>query len=156
MPSPYSTDAIHESAESNPWSKAAGWGLLTSGIGAGLKGAFGRDKPDFTNPADAAKPYLDRIPETMNPYFQPAIDRGNRSGDTLERQYGEMTNDPSALLSRLGSGYKESPGYQFKLHQALAAANNASAAGGMLGSNQHQFQNEEIGEGLASKIMRAG
>jgi len=47
-------------------------------------------------------------------------------------------NDPDGLYSKLGQGYKESPGYQFKLKQAMMAGDNAAAAGGMAGTPQHQ------------------
>ncbi len=131
---------------SNPWQKGA------AGIagGAALMPFF-QDKPDYNNPANAAMPYLDQIPEAMRQYYQPSIDRGNRAGNQLEGQYGETTGNPGDLYSRLGAGYKESPGYQFKLHQALAAGDNAAAAGGMAGSNQHQFLNQQTATGLASQ-----
>ena len=106
--------------------------------------------PDFKNPADAARPYFDQVPSTLKPYYEPYIQQGQRAGGNLENQYNEMTNNPSDFLSKISQGYKQSPGYEFKLNQALQAGNNAAAAGGMLGSPAHQQQNEEIGEGLAN------
>lgn len=134
------------------WDGMNNWQKGAAGIAGGAAIApFFSDKPNFNNPASAAMPYLDKIPEAMRPYYQPYIDRGNRAGNQLEGQYGEMTGNPGGLYDRLGAGYKESPGYQFKLHQALMAGDNAAAAGGMAGSNQHQFQNQETAEGLASQ-----
>ena len=131
----------------NPWITAGAIGLG----GAGLLKSFNNDKPQFNNPAEAAKPFLDQIPGTLSPYFKPYIDQGNAVNPILKNQYNSMTANPGNFLTTLSQGYKESPGYQFKLHQALSAANNAAAAGGMLGSAAHQFENEQIGEGLASQ-----
>ena len=129
-------------------------GVASTGLAGASIAPFLMDKPDFKNPASAGMPYLDKIPGEMKPYYQPYMDRGNRAGNQLEGQYGEMTNDPGGLYSRLGQGYTQSPGYQFKLHQALMAGDNAAAAGGMAGSNQHQFQNQGTAEGLASQDFR--
>ena len=132
----------------NNWEVAAGTGLA-GGVANSL---FGR--PKFKNPADAAMPYLNKVPDTIKPYYQPFIDRGGRAGANLENQYGRMTNNPGQLYNDLGQGYKESPGYQFKLHQALMAGNNAAAAGGMAGSNQHQQLSEQTANDIASQDFR--
>lgn len=76
------------------------------------------------NPADSAMKYLDQIP-------------------------GQYTN-PS-MYNQIESQYKESPGYQFKLRNAMTAGDNAAGAGGMLGSGQHQFLNAETANGIASQ-----
>lgn len=78
--------------------------------------------------------------------YQGIIDQANPLG-----QYQVMVNDPGALMSRLGSGYQQSPGYQYNVDQATRASNNAAAAGGFIGSPQHQLQMaKEIG-GLANQ-----
>ncbi|HEX2549284.1 MAG TPA: hypothetical protein VHM20_05605 [Gammaproteobacteria bacterium] len=120
--------------------------------GAALLNYFGNNKtPDFNNPASASMPFLQQIPETLRPYFQPYINKGNEVDPVLKNQFNSMTTNPGNFLSSVSQGYEQSPGYQFKLNQALKAANNAAAAGGMLGSGQHQFQNEQIAEGLANQ-----
>jgi hypothetical protein len=103
------------------------------------------------NPADAGMDYLKQIPGSTQPYYQPYIDQGQAAGKQLGEQYGQMTGDPGAFLSKIGAGYKESPGYQFKLKQGLGAAQNASAAGGMLGTPQDQQQAQQIGNNIASQ-----
>lgn len=125
---------------------------MGAGIGSGV-GALASMflQPKFNNPADAAQSYLDKIPSTMNPYFQPYIDQGQRAGNQLESQYDQMTSNPSDFFSKMSQGYKQSPGYQWNLNQALQAGNNAAAAGGMLGTPQHVQQNEETATNLASK-----
>lgn len=103
------------------------------------------------NPADAANSYLDQIPGQMNPYFQPYIDQGRQSGDRLNTQYDQMTQNPGEFFNQISSGYKQSPGYQYKLQQALSAGQNASAAGGQLGTPQDQQQQMGLANDIASK-----
>lgn len=127
------------------WASKAAAGFGSAGV---LAPFF---QPDFQNPADAAMPYLDQLPDAIKPYYQSYIDRGNNASDTLSREYGEQINDPGGLSARLGAGYKESPGYQFKLHQALSAGDNAAAAGGLAGSNQHQQGNMQLANDISSQ-----
>lgn len=92
-----------------------------------LSSLFGGDDSQQymgSNPAGAAMPYLDQI-----------------KGEYLS---------PEAY-NTIASQYKQSPGYQFRLKQAMLAGNNAAGAGGMLGSGQHQFENMSTAEGLANQ-----
>lgn len=130
----------------NPW-QAGAFGI---GGAAGL-GLLNQDKPDFNNPADAARPYFDKVPSTLSPYFQPYIDQGQKAGNDAQSQYSRMTSNPADLLSSIGQGYHQSPGFQFKLQQALQGSNNAAAAGGMLGTPAHQQENAGVEEGLANQ-----
>ena len=51
----------------------------------------------------------------------------------------------------LSKGYQQSPRYDFSMRQAEQAASNAQAAGGMLGSPQHQQQAADIAEQIANR-----
>lgn len=126
------------------------WLPVGGAIGA-LGGMFGTDKPSFHNPADAANPWMDKIPDELKQYLMPYINQGQNAYAGLNNTYSSMMNDPSGVLSKIGAGYKESPGYQFALKQAMLAGNNSAAAGGMLGSPQNQYMNAETAQGLASK-----
>ena len=103
------------------------------------------------DPSKEAMNYLNQIPGAVNPYYQPYIDQGQASGKDLSGRYGQMLNDPGQLFSDLGKGYKESPGYKFKLKQALGASGNAQAAGGMAGSPQHEQLNMQLANDIASQ-----
>ena len=103
------------------------------------------------NPSYPAQGYLDQIPGITKPYYQPFIDKGKEAGDKLSQQYDDQTTNPGGVYSNLGKGYKESPGYQFKLKTALGAAQNSSAAGGMLGTPQDQQQQMQVGNDIASQ-----
>lgn len=104
------------------------------------KGMMGMWGSMFGNPADDIGKDLDKIPETMKPYYQPYIDAGNRAMPNLENQYGKLTNDPGGFINGVGQGYQKSPGFDFSVKQGEQAAGNAAAAGGMAGSPQHEQQ----------------
>lgn len=120
------------------------WGALIGG-GLGALGGFGR------NPEDEARKNLNQIPGTIKPYYEPYIQGGNWAMPQLQQQFGQLMSDPNAVISRLGAGYKESPGYKWRLGQGEAAINNANAAGGMLGTNQHQQQAGKLAGDLADQ-----
>lgn len=116
----------------SPFQQMAGaGGLFGSMLGGGMS---------FQNPSDAANPYLDQITGKVSPYFQPYINAGQQALPQLQQQYGQMISDPTAMMRQIGSGYQASPGYQWQVDQATKAANQAGAAGGMLGSPQEQQQ----------------
>lgn len=136
---------------------AAGLG----GVGAGLAGMLGGGQ----NPYDAASQYYNQIPGRMQPYYQPYINAGQGAMGQLQDQYGkmignyggiqdkynQMMNDPNGFLAKIGSGYQQSPGFQWQMSQGMNAANNAAASGGMAGSPQHQQQAAGMAEGLANQ-----
>lgn len=81
---------------------------------------------------------LGNIPEEIKKYFQPSIEAGGRALPQLEETYGQMVHDPGQLYSELGKGFKESPGYQYRLQEALRAGSAKANAGGMGGSPAYQ------------------
>lgn len=124
--------------------------LAFSGLGqagAGLAQLFGGSD----NPADAGMDYLNQIPKTLKPYYQPYINAGQGAMGQLQGQYGNLVNDPTAMMNQIGSHYQQSPGYQFQVGQAQGAANNAAAAGGMLGSPEHQYNSANMVNQLANQ-----
>jgi hypothetical protein len=114
----------------------------------GIAGLFGRKQK---NPGDVANQYLGQIPGAVKPYYQPYIESGNNARNALSPQLQAMFQNGGDFLNKIGAGYKESPGYQFKLNQALQAGGNAAAAGGLLGSNQHQQLSEQTANDIASQ-----
>jgi hypothetical protein len=104
-----------------------------------------------SNPANAAQPYLNQIPGTITPYYQPYIDQGQKSLKMLGQQYGQQVYNPDQIINTLGSGYETSPGYEWDVQQGTEAVNNAAAAGGYAGTPQHQQQAAEMTEGIADK-----
>lgn len=115
--------------------------------GAGLGALFA----NWDNPADAASPYFDKMPDELKKYFNPYIEAGNKALPGLQDQYGKLITDPGARLNEIGKGYHQSPGFQFALQQALQGAGHAAAAGGMAGSPQHEQQSMAVATGLADQ-----
>jgi hypothetical protein len=124
-------------------------GLGTAGgmIGAGLGSLFG----DWTNPADAADPWMNQIPGELQKYLGPYIQQGQDQYKGLNNQYSQLMNDPGGRINQIGASYHQSPGFQFALQQALQGSGHAAAAGGMAGSPQHEQQNMQVATGLANQ-----
>lgn len=122
--------------------------LLASGIGS-ILGGFGQ--MNMPNPANAAMPYMNQIPGTMTPYYQPYINAGNAMIPRLQGQYGQLTSNPGQFINNMGQNFHQSPGFQFQTSQALNAANRAAAAGGMLGSPEEQQNIATTTNGLANQ-----
>jgi hypothetical protein len=127
-------------ATMNPWMLMAGLGSMTGGL-ANL----------FNSPSKAAQGYSEQLPGTVTPYYQPYIDTGLRSLDTLENQFQQLVNDPNAIMQMLGGQFQQSPGYQWQYDQAMNAGTNAAASGGMAGGTAHQQQAMGTASGLANQ-----
>lgn len=104
-----------------------------------------------TNPATSAMPYLQQIPSTISPYYQPYINAGSSSLNQLMGQYTNLLTNPSMMLNNIGSGYTQSPGYQSQYNQAMNASNQSAAAGGMLGTPENQQQSAQMATDLANQ-----
>ncbi len=116
-------------------------------LGGGLMDLFGNKK----NPADKANEYLNRIPGEAGKYYEPWRQLGERTIPGMEDEYNKLLGNPGDKLNQIGQNYKQSPGFNFALQQALGASNRGAAAGGMAGSPASQQQNMQIGSDLASQ-----
>lgn len=105
---------------------------------ATVPGVIGQFMGTPPNAADSGMPYLNNIEGDTGKYLNPYIQGGQQAYGTLQQQYGQLLNDPTGIMNKIGKTYQQSPGYQWQVNQALGAANRASAAGGMAGSPQEQ------------------
>jgi hypothetical protein len=149
-----------------------GIGGLASGLGS-LFGGGGQD------PFKGANKYWNQIPGATMPFFSPYMQAGQGALGQLQGQYGnllgnlsglqgqygnlagglngvqgqynQLMNDPNAVYNKIASGYQKSPGYDWQLKQGTNAVNNAAAAGGMLGSPEHQQNAATLTQGLANQ-----
>lgn len=124
---------------------------MAGGFGGLFGGLLGNLFGGYKNPADAGMPYLNDLKNQLPGYYQDYINRGQRMGGQLEGQYGQLMNDPGNRLNQIGQGYKQSPGFQFAMQQALQGGNHAAAAGGMAGSPAHEQQNMQLANNVASQ-----
>ena len=120
-----------------------------AGMGAGIGGLLGN--MFMKNPASGAMNYLNQIPGAISPYYQPYINAGQGALGTLTDQYGQLISNPGQMMNQMGAGFQQSPGYQYNVQQSTNAANQAAAAGGMLGSPQEQQQLAQTTSGLADQ-----
>lgn len=114
-------------------------------FGQGLYGLFGNPK----NPADTANNYLNKIPGATDQYYSPYINAGKGAMGDLQNQYKDLIG--GNVQNQLGENYKQSPGYQFKLQQALQAGGNAAKAGGMYGTPMNQQGQMQLANDIASQ-----
>ncbi len=150
------------------------FGMMGNLLGQGLNFLGSQS---FENPSSAANPYLQQIAPELRPYYQPYINAGAAALPQMSQQYGGLLGEnpanqfhqlegyggqvgnqysqaaahPQDVMNQIGQGYQQSPGYNWQLHQALAAGNNAASAGGMSGSPMHQQQNMSVASGLAGQ-----
>jgi len=125
---------------------------IISGISAAVPYLISSmNQGSWSNPADEAMKYYDQIAGTITPYYQPYINAGQQSLDTLMGQLGQLVSNPAAFMSQMSSGFQQSPGYQYNVQQATNAANQAAAAGGMVGSPMEQQQLSQDIMGMANQ-----
>ena len=103
------------------------------------------------NSMDDVQGYLAQIEPMLHQYYDPYINQGQAAMGTLDQQYQMLLNDPAAMQAMLGSGYTQSPGYQYNYNQAMNAGNMAAAAGGMTGTPAHEEQMMGTASGIASQ-----
>lgn len=115
---------------------------LLSGLGIG--------QGSYKNPSKDAMPFMEEIRKMLPGYFNPTIEAGGRALPQAEEANRAMM-DPSALMQKIGAGYQSSPGFEFAKGQGLNAMQNAQAAGGMLGTPQHEQQSGELATNLANQ-----
>lgn len=126
-----------------PYGAAIGGGLgALTGI---MGGNSNRNEERQTNAL------LDRIPAELKQLLMPYISAGEGALGKVGTEYNRMITNPNDIISQIGSGYKESPGFQWRRDQGLNAITNAQAAGGMTGTGQHQQLAGELAENLASE-----
>ena len=118
-----------------------------AGLGGGLYNIFGKQK----SPYDAASKIYGQIPGATEKYLSPYMTAGQSALGDLMGQYGQLTGSTGDVYNRLAGGYQQSPGFQSALKQALGAAGNQAAAGGMTGTPQAQLQSADVAGTLAQK-----
>lgn len=125
--------------------------IAMSGLGSLAGGLFGKFFGNQgINPYGEQSKYLDQIPGMAQKAYDPYINAGQQLMGKQNDIYSQMMSDPNAFFNKIGAGYKESPGYQKSLQEALGGITNASAAGGMAGSPMHQQLSGEKAAELAS------
>ena len=116
-----------------------------------LGNLFGSSIGDIFGGGSDAGSYLGQIPSAVKPYLQPYSKAGEAELSPLSKQYGSLLSDPGEMLNKIGEQYKQSPGLNFAIQQAMRGAGHAAAAGGMAGSPEAQQQSQEIATRLGEQ-----
>jgi hypothetical protein len=103
------------------------------------------------NPADTANQYFGQIPGATKPYYDPYINAGKGQLPGIEDIIKKLTGNPGGFMNEIGKSYQESPGLKNQIAQAMQGAGHAAAAGGMAGSPQHEQENMQLSNDIASK-----
>ena len=98
-----------------------------------------------------AQKYIGQMNPMLEGYYNPYIEQGQEAQGTLDEQFQRMLQDPSQYQQLFGGNYQQSPGYEFQRNEALRGANQAAAAGGMLGTAAHQQGAAGLATGLANQ-----
>lgn len=106
------------------------------------------------NPANAAKPYIDQIPGQLHQTYDPYINRGNDQYAGLNKQYTSMGQDPTGFLNAMMQSYTPSKSYQLQRDEAMRAAGNTAAAGGMRGSLDDITKQSRLADSLMGQDMQ--
>lgn len=122
---------------------------IGGGLGQAAGGAYNLFGGGGKNPADVANKYISQIPGQTKEYYSPYMEAGKGAMSNLQNQYKDLLS--GNVQNALGANYQQSPGYKFKLNQALTAGQNASNAGGRAGTPMAQQDQMEVANGLASQ-----
>jgi hypothetical protein len=101
---------------------------------------FNTSSPAYKNPADAAMPYLEQIPGTITPYYQPYIDTGTQAMQLFFDQIKQLATAGGAsnIYNQMAANYTTSPGTQTAIDNATKQSNQVAAANGMFGTPSEQ------------------
>lgn len=96
--------------------------------------------PSYQNPANAAMPYLQQIPGTITPYYQPYINTGTQAMQLFFDQIKNLATPGGAsnTYNQIASGYSTSPGTQTAIDNATKQTNQIAASSGMFGTPSEQ------------------
>lgn len=107
--------------------------------------------PDYTNPSDPAMDYVQQIPETVKPYYDPYIALGRGAARTMAPVYQQMITDPQGYYSGIMGGYEESPNYQYQQAVMNQSMQGDAASGGYTGTEYDQARQAAATQALLSR-----
>lgn len=107
--------------------------------------------PDYENPADNAMPYLEKIPGTVEPIYDPYINLGKGAARVSAPIYYKRATDPNAAYEDLMSGYETSDAYEYNQDELMKQQQADAAAGGYTGTYYDQQKQATTTSGLLAQ-----
>ena len=102
---------------------------------------FGGNK---SNPANAAMPYLNQIPQVAQQNLGPWQQQGQQAQQQNQQQYSRMINDTPNYLQELRASYTPSGGYAFREEQARKAHRGMSSAQGRTSTPENEAALQDL------------
>lgn len=114
------------------------YALFGDMAGSALGGLFG--SMSSGNPADAAMPYLQQVPGTITPYYQPYINTGLASMDQYYNNASTWATPQGAAnnYNTIAGTYESSPYTQYQTDQMEQAYSQSAAQSGQAGTPSQQ------------------
>lgn len=106
------------------------------------------------NPATGAMKELNQIPGQIKPLYDPYVQQGQQAHSTMSPTLEQMTQDPAAYLEFIMNSYQPSQGYNLRKDEALKAASNSAAAGGVAGTYGDARDQSRITDALLGEDMQ--
>jgi hypothetical protein len=125
-------------------------GPMGAMAGASLGSMFGGGNK---NPAEAARPYMERTPAYGREAHNPFIQQGNEAWGALRPEYEKALTHPQELYNEDVAGYEPSQHYQKMAPYLMQAMENTAGAGGFMGNEHDQRQRAEMVQALMSGDM---
>lgn len=108
-------------------------------------------KANYENPADSGMNYLNQIPGTVSPYYNPYISLGQGAARASAPVYYQMGTNPQGYYNDIMSGYTASPQYQYDYDKNMKIMQGDAAAGGYTGTEYDQRRQAEMNQGLMAQ-----
>ncbi len=111
----------------------------------------------WSNPANAAMPYLQQIPGTISPYYQPYINTGQNSMNQYYNNSSQWATPQGASndYNTIAAGYTTSPYAQYQDQNMINADEQFAAASGQAGTPAQQAALADQINGINSKDEQA-
>lgn len=112
---------------------------------------MGLFQANYQNPSDAGMQYLEQVPGTVTPYYNPYVTLGRAAGRAIAPQYYQMATNPEDRYNTIMEQYEPSNAYQYQADQLNKSMDADAAAGGYTGTAYDQQQQAQSLEGLMAQ-----
>lgn len=132
------------------------FGGLGEGIGGFLGGLFGNSGDPYKDAMKQYQNWANQAQKVQNPFLQMG-----QGAIPQFQQWLQGQQDPSGFINKLMGQYNESPWAKYQQEQAMRAAQNQGAAGGLTGSTPlmqfaqqqaHDISSEDMSKWLANVL----
>ena len=128
-------------------------GGAVSGVSNLVSGGGNNASADMEKALQQAQEIMKQYYGEAKGYMQPFYDTGKQAMGDYTKALSGMS-DPTAYYNKIMSQYSMSPSAQFQQQEGIKAANQSSAASGMLGGGAEQKALSDWNQQLSSRDMQ--